>query len=317
LTAEVFPAAEESVVIAMPDVDHDGAHALVPADVLQAFATRAAGQMSGENFPVALRALPRAVRADLAAAYVFARFVDDLGDEAPGGPDARLSLLDAVAADVRSLPDGAGLAPVSGLATLVAGYGTPLDTFLDLVEANRADQRHDGCETFDDLLGYCRLSAAPVGRIVLHRARAADPERVRRSDAVCAALQVLEHCQDVAEDAAVGRVYLPAVELRAAGIDASDLRTGSTPPAVRAVVARQVVRSRALLAEGPALVSSLRGWARVAVAGYVAGGLATADALDAADHDVLGRDVRPGKARTAWHALVLLAGRPRSPRWRR
>ena len=260
--------------------------------------------MAAENFPVALRLLPGAVRDDLARVYAFARFVDDVGDEADGGPQLRLTLLDEVAEQVRALPGGVvDLTPVAGLRSVIVGRAVPLQPFLDLIEANRQDQVVSSYETFDDLLGYCRLSAAPVGQIVLHVAGAADAANVADSDAVCAGLQVLEHCQDVGEDARAGRVYLPAADLRAAGVDPEVLTGTVTPAALRTVVARQVARSRELLAAGRPLVARLHGWARVAVAGYIAGGLATADALDRAQHGVLEQAVRPSKPRTAAHAL--------------
>ncbi|WP_375502831.1 squalene synthase HpnC [uncultured Jatrophihabitans sp.] len=274
--------------------------------LLRTLARRSAGQMSAENFPVALRVLPAEIRADLAAVYRFARFVDDVGDEAPTDTDGRLHLLDLLEQDVLLL--GAGtptLPPVVDLAAVTTRRAVPLTTYLDLVEANRVDQRRTSYETFDDLLGYCRLSAAPVGRIVLHVAGAANRENIADSDAVCAALQVLEHCQDVGEDARRGRVYLPAAELRSHGVADTALRAAGTSPALRAVLAEQVTRARGLLEQGRPLVSRLSGWARLAVTGYVAGGLATADALERADHEVLARPVTPSKARTARAAAWL------------
>ena len=295
------------------DAARELSHGTAAADLLSALALRSAGQMGAENFPVALRALPRAVRTDLAAVYRFARFVDDVGDEAPVDTDGRLALLDLVERDVLLLGPGAStlpvLTPVADLASVTARRGVPLSTYLDLVEANRVDQRRSQYATFDDLLDYCRLSAAPVGRIVLHVAGAATPENVTDSDAVCAALQVLEHCQDVGEDARCGRVYLPATELARHGVDERALRAAGTSPALRAVLATQVSRARELLEQGRPLVGRLHGWARVAVAGYLAGGVATADALDRAGHEVLARPVRPSKARTAAAAARVWAGR--------
>lgn len=277
---------------------------------LETVAERSAGQMGGENFPVALRLLPRGVRDDLARVYRFARFVDDVGDETTGGPEHRQKLLDAVEGELRELQGGRpSLRPIVDLVDVVARRHVPVQCFLDLVAANRMDQQVSSYETFDELLDYCQLSAAPVGRIVLHVAGAAAARNVADSDAICAALQVLEHCQDVAEDARAGRVYLPAADLRAAGVDTADLTAAATSEGLRGVLARQVVRSRRLLRAGRPLVHRLHGWARVAVAGYVAGGLATADALDAAGYGVLERQVRPGKPRTAVHAVRELVSR--------
>ena len=283
---------------------------MVDAQLLHTLARRSAGQMGRENFPVALRVLPRGVRADLAAVYRYARFVDDVGDEAPVDTAGRLQLLELVERDVLLLAGGApSLPPVADLGGVTQRHGVPVTAYLDLVEANRVDQRQASYETFDDLLGYCRLSAAPVGRIVLHVAGAATEANVADSDAVCAALQVLEHCQDVGEDARRGRVYLPATELRARGVADTALRAAGTSPALRAVIADQVARARGLLAQGRPLVGRLSGWARLAVAGYVAGGLATADALDRAGHEVLARPVTPSKPRTALTAARVWAAR--------
>jgi squalene synthase HpnC len=275
--------------------------------VLEAIAARSAAQMGAENFPVALRIVPAKSRAHLQRVYGFARFIDDVGDTAEGD---RLRLLDLVDDDVRALVDGeATLTPVRELKALIDDCGAPIDPFLDLIEANRVDQRVSRYATFADLLGYCDLSAAPVGRLVLYVAGSADAVNIADSDAVCAALQVLEHCQDVGEDARAGRIYLPAEELRAASIDDGQLLEAGTSGRLRSVVSVQVERSVELLGRGKPLVRRLPGWARFAVAGYVAGGYATADSLRAADYDVLSALIKPTTGRTVLHTLRLLAGR--------
>ena len=276
------------------------------AYVLAGIASRSAAQMRAENFPVALRLLPRGPRNYLTRVYAFARFVDDVGDTAPGD---RVGLLDMIDAQVRGLGVGRpAMAPVAGLRPVLDDCGVPVAPFLALIEANRIDQTVTRYETFDDLLGYCELSAAPIGQIVLHIAGAARPDNIADSDAACAALQILEHCQDVGEDARAGRIYLPHAELRAAGVADDDLLAATTSPALRGVIAVQVRRSRELLDRGCALIGRLSGWARIAVAGYLAGGLATVAALRAAEYDVLGHDVVPGQRRTVVHAVRLAVG---------
>jgi squalene synthase HpnC len=275
--------------------------------VLETIAARSSAQMGAENFPVALRIVPSRSRAHLQRIYGFARFIDDVGDTADGD---RLHLLDLVDDDVRALPGGgARLTPVRELKALVDECGAPLDPFLALIEANRVDQQVSRYPSFADLLGYCELSAAPVGQLVLYVAGAADGVNLADSDAVCAALQVLEHCQDVGEDARAGRIYLPADELRAAAIADEQLLEATTTGRLRSVVSVQVERSVELLGRGRPLVRRLPGWARFAVAGYVAGGYATADALRAADYDVLSTLIKPTTGRTVLHTLRLLAGR--------
>jgi squalene synthase HpnC len=263
--------------------------------VLERLAAASAAQAGGENFPVALRVLPKDPRDKLMRAYAFARFVDDVGDEAPGD---RIALLDVIDADVRAVPSGAAALPVVRALRPLVDIGTPLEPFLDLIEANRIDQRASRYESFADLLHYCDYSAAPVGRIVLYIAGAVTEQNIADSDAVCNALQVLEHCQDVGEDARAGRVYIPGIEL----VDALAL---STSPRVRDAVATHVALAQGMMSSGRALVRRLRGWSRVAVAGFVGGGLATAAALRRADYDVLARRVRPGKGRTAREAARL------------
>jgi squalene synthase HpnC len=276
-----------------------------PSTGIDADLASLASQAAAENFPVALRILPKQARGRLERIYAYARFVDDIGDEAPGTSVERSLLLDRVERDVRRLYMGTPLLPpVAALKPVVDDCHIPLQPFLDLVEANRVDQVVTAYEKFDDLLDYCRLSAAPIGQLVLYVAGAANERNIADSDQVCAALQVLEHCQDVREDAVNGRVYLPASELGVV-----DLTGTRTSPAVRAVVRTQVERSEELLEPGRALVRRLRGWSKIAVAGYVAGGLATADALRSGDFDVLARTIKPTKARTAYHAIRLLAHR--------
>jgi len=273
--------------------------------VLEQIAARSAAQMGAENFPVALRVVPAKPRDRLARIYGFARFIDDVGDTAPGD---RLALLDAVEADLHRLATNrAALTPVRELLPLMAECGAPLTPMLDLIAANRVDQTVSRYRNFADLLGYCSLSAAPIGRLVLYVAGAATPANIAESDDVCAALQVLEHCQDVGEDARAGRIYLPSQELRAAGIDDDQLLARTTSGRLRSVVSVQVARSVDLLDRGRPLVRRLSGWSRLAVAGYVGGGLATADALRADDFDVLAAAIGPSRVRTAGHAIRLAA----------
>ncbi|GAA4242212.1 squalene synthase HpnC [Actinomadura meridiana] len=255
-----------------------------------------------ENFPVAARLLPARHRAGLRAVYGFARLVDDIGDQAPRGQRAKLlGLVDddldrVFAGRTPSLPQLRRLAPV------VHAHGIPADPFRDLVRANRQDQVVNRYETFEELTEYCALSASPVGRMVLHLFRAYRPRLVAASDDVCTALQLIEHCQDVGEDYRDGRIYLPGEDLRRFGCAEDDLARPLTPTRLRGVLALEAGRARDLLDRGAApLMEELTGWARIAVAGYVAGGRATLAALERGRYDVLAHRLRP---RRAW----LLAG---------
>ncbi|MGC3001598.1 squalene synthase HpnC [Streptomyces sp. G35A] len=281
---------------------------------------------AAENFPVAPFFLPRPWRDDLMAVYGFARLVDDIGDGdlAPGGADARLLgvgaeeagdrlvLLDAFEADLRRVFDPSGPQPrhplLRRLRPTVRRHALTPEPFLGLIAANRQDQLVKRYETFDDLLAYCELSANPVGRLVLAVTGTSTPERVRRSDAVCTALQIVEHLQDVAEDLGRDRIYLPATDMKRFHVQEADLAAGTAGASVRALVAHQAQRARDLLSEGAPLVGSVHGRLRLLLAGFVAGGRAAVHAIAAADYDVLPGPPRPGKLRLLREVGVTLRG---------
>jgi 15-cis-phytoene synthase len=282
-----------------------------PRPVLPAEAQLLA-QADHENFPVVTRLVPREAREQLLAVYTFARLTDDLGDEHRGDRSAALDWLEG---DLRAALEGRPSHPVTArLGWAIAATDMTAARFFDLIAANRRDQTIVRQATWDELLDYCRLSANPIGAAVLGIAGALTPEREALSDRVCSGLQVVEHLQDVGEDAAAGRIYLPADDLQRFGVVDADLTAAEASPALRSLVAFELARARELLAAGTPLIRSLRGWCRLAVAGYVAGGLAAADAIDAAGYDVLAGSVRPRRARTLRHGLRVLgspAARPR------
>ncbi|MFF8614413.1 squalene synthase HpnC [Streptomyces sp. NPDC015350] len=271
-----------------------------------------------ENFPVAPFFLPRAWRDDLMALYGFARLVDDIGDGdlAEGGADARhlgldpaaaddrLAVLDAFEADLHRVFDTTGDGPrhplLRGLRPTVRRRGLTPEPFLGLVEANRQDQRVRRYGTYDELLAYCELSANPVGRLVLQVTGTASPERIRRSDAVCTALQIIEHLQDVTEDLGRDRIYLPAEDMARFRVGEADLAAPSGNASVRSLVAYEAERARQLLDEGIPLVGSVHGRLKLLLAGFVGGGRAALAAITAAGFDVLPgppKPTRPGLLR--------------------
>jgi squalene synthase HpnC len=262
-------------------------------------------QARSENFPVASRLLPHAVREDLMAVYGFARLADDIGDEARGDRTAMLSWLES---ELELAAAGAATHPVlRTLGKTIEKRALPLQPFRDLIAANRQDQTVRRYERFDDLAEYCRLSANPVGRLVLAILGADTTERVALSDSVCTGLQVVEHLQDVAEDLGQDRIYLPLADLRAEGCTEDDLRAPSAGPAVRLVIAVEVGRARQLLFSGAPLAASLPWRARLAVAGFAAGGMAALDAIERAGYDVLANRCRPRPGRVAARLVLLLA----------
>ncbi|MFC4507470.1 MULTISPECIES: squalene synthase HpnC [Streptomyces] len=281
---------------------------------------------AGENFPVAPFFLPRAWREDLMAVYGFARLVDDIGDGdlAPGGADAallgvsatdaedRTLLLDALEADLRRVFDSFDGRPrhplMRRLQSTVRRRDLTPEPFLGLIAANRQDQLVARYETYDDLLAYCELSANPVGRLVLAVTGTSTPERIRRSDAVCTALQIVEHLQDVAEDLGRDRIYLPAADMKRFHVREADLAAKSAGASVRALVAYEAQHARDLLNEGAPLVGSVHGRLRLLLAGFVAGGRAAISAIAAADYDVLPGPPKPGKLRLLREVGVTLRG---------
>ncbi len=260
-----------------------------------------------ENFPVALRLLPSAIREDLRAVYAVARTIDDLGDAAPG--DRTAALLD-FRTDLHEVwRSGVPRRPVlQALTPTVRARGLSAEPFDDLIEANLIDQRVARYATFNDLIGYCRLSADPVGRLVLDLFGCRTPATTVLSDLVCRALQLLEHWQDVGEDRRAGRIYLPQDDLAAFGVAETDLDADSAAEPLRALMRFEIDRAAELLESGAALVGLLTGWARIAVAGYVAGGRAAVRALERTDGDVLGAATRSRRRDVAVSAAGLLAG---------
>jgi squalene synthase HpnC len=262
-------------------------------------------QAGTENFPVAPWFLPRRVRRDLLAVYGYARLVDDIGDETLGDP---LPLLDDVEAQVLRLYEPGAPPPehplVHRLAATVAARRIEPGPLLALVAANRQDQTVRRYRRFEDLVGYCELSANPVGHLVLRIFDQATPERLRLADHVCTALQLVEHWQDVAEDARRGRVYLPGEDLARFGCAEADLAAPNAGPALRRLLAFEVDRAAELLDRGAPLIATLRGRARLAVAAFVGGGRAAIAAIRDADHDVLSGPPRVTRTRLTVELLA-------------
>jgi len=168
----------------------------------------------------------------------------------------------------------------------------PAEPLHRLVEANRLDQTVSSYATFDDLLSYCALSAEPVGRMVLHVFGAATDDRIELSDAICSGLQVTEHLQDVREDLADGRVYLPQEDLERLGCSEEDLAISPSPERVRTLIAFEVERARRLLDRGEPLIATLRGRQRLAVTAFVAGGRAALAGIERAGFAIEDRPPR-------------------------
>ena len=247
-----------------------------------------------ENFTVASAVLPADLRVHLARIYAYCRVTDDLGDESRS--DVRLrAWLDEVAA---TLADG--VAPshpvLLAVCETVAACAIPVQPFIDLISANLQDQRIDHYRTWDDLEEYCKLSAAPVGRMVLAVLGIRGERAERLSDSVCIGLQLANFAQDVAVDAGLGRCYLPQDEIVALGVHG----------AIRALCER----AERLLTAGRELEAMTSGRLRAQLAMYRLGGSAILDAIGRAGFrtdTVRPRVSGPVKARLAAEAVALLA----------
>ncbi|MEU3599005.1 squalene/phytoene synthase family protein [Streptomyces sp. NPDC006798] len=229
----------------------------------------------------------------------------------PGRTASRVG--SAPGAPVTPGPDGTGSASGSDATGPVAGPpGHPLlralvpvirrheltpEPFLGLIAANRQDQTVGRYPDYRALADYCELSANPVGNLVLQVSGTLTPERLRRSDAVCTGLQIVEHLQDVREDLGRDRIYLPADDMRRFHVTEADLAAPTASASVRSLVAYQADRARRLLEEGIPLVGGVHGRLRLLLAGFVGGGLAAVDAIAAAGFDVLPGPPKPAKPR--------------------
>jgi phytoene synthase len=259
-----------------------------------------------ENFPVASVLLPRAMREPIAAIYAFARSADDFADEGNLRPAQRLALLDGYQRQLDVIADGA---PVDDplfrrLADVIKVHRLPLRPFRDLLDAFAQDVEQTRYADFRELMDYCRRSANPVGRLLLHLFRADSPKNLEYSDAVCSALQLINHWQDVGIDAAkpVPRIYLPMEDLVYFGVSEGDILRRTATADFRALMRFQVDRARKLMLEGEPLGWLLRGRIGLEIRAIVAGGLRILEKIEAVDYDVFRH--RPVIERLDWPRIL-------------
>jgi squalene synthase HpnC len=252
-----------------------------------------------ENFPVASLLFPRRLRPHLRAVYGFARLVDILGDEVEGD---RLASLDELERELESCYTGEPTWPVMRvLQPTIREFSLPREPFLQLIEANRMDQRITEYESWEDLREYCRHSADPVGRLVLGLLHlAGEPELVAASDDVCTGLQLVNFLQDVPRDLELGRVYLPAEDRGTFGVTELDRPSA----ALTELLQFEAERARGLLSGGRVLQSRIGGRVGRAVGLFARGGLAALDALESARWDVFTQRPRPSRTRLALAAFA-------------
>ncbi|MEK7323608.1 MAG: squalene synthase HpnC [Pseudomonadota bacterium] len=253
-----------------------------------------------ENFPVASRLLPRALRTPVSVIYAFARSADDFADEGELVPAERLARLDGYRRQLDAI--AAGRTPGDpifiALADVAQRHALPLQLLYDLLTAFRQDVVKSRYANFDEVLAYCRYSANPVGRIVLHLAGDAGADNLRDSDKICTALQLINFWQDLEQDyLESSRVYLPQDELAAYGVAEEQLGRRGNSPALRALMDKQIERSRALMLDGAPLGTRLRGRLGIEIRATIHGGLCVLDALARRRDDVF---ARPRLRRRDW-----------------
>jgi phytoene synthase len=262
-----------------------------------------------ENFPVASILLPRPLREPIAAIYAFARSADDFADEGTLSREERLRRLDAYRAELDGIAAGrATIHPVFlRLRPVIAAHHLPLQLFRDLLDAFTQDVAKTRYADYTELLDYCRRSADPVGRLLLHLFDAATPENLTRSDAVCSALQLINHWQDVAVDWQKPRVYLPQDELARFAVTEEQIAAARCDDAWRALMRFQVDRARALMLAGAPLGRDLPGRIGLEIRAIVAGGLRILDKIEAVNYDVFRHRPVLGKSdwvRILWRAVT-------------
>jgi squalene synthase HpnC len=258
-----------------------------------------------ENFSVASWFLPERLRQHFFNVYAYCRISDDLGDEV-GNATQSLQLLDQWEFELNACYEGSPRHPVFvALAETVRQFEIPKHEFSDLLTAFRQDQTTPRYETFDDLLGYCRNSANPVGHLVLYLCGYHDAERQKLSDFTCTALQLANFWQDVSVDYAKGRIYLPLEDLRRFGVKEDDIRDAENTQAFREMMKFEVARAREWFAQGLPLVGKVNRELAIDLDLFSRGGMEILNAIERQDYAVLGR--RPAISKTRKLALVARA----------
>jgi squalene synthase HpnC len=248
--------------------------------------------------------LPRRLVRHFQAVYAYCRWSDDLADETAGGQEA-LDLIGWWRGELLTCYDGTPRHPVMvALRETVRRFAIPPEPFLSLLVAFEQDQRVKRYATFDQLRGYCRHSADPVGHLVLYLFESFDPERAALADEVCTGLQLANFWQDVARDRAIGRVYLPDEDRRRFGYRDEDLAAGRFTPAFAELMRFEVDRAKGYFDRGEELLALLPREARVDVDLFIRGGRAILRAIERQGYDVWSRRPEVGK----WEKVKLLAG---------
>lgn len=258
-----------------------------------------------ENFPVASVLMPKRLRKPVAAIYHFARAADDIADEGDLPNEERLRQLDEFRAELARIErNEPPLSPLFlNLAAEIRQHALPIQPFYDLLDAFSQDVVKKRFATFDELLDYCRRSANPVGRLLLHLYGEATPVNIAYSDAICTSLQLINFWQDVAKDYAIGRIYLPLDEMEKCGVSEAQIAQGIVDDAWRRLMRFQIQRARDMMISGAPLGSILTGRIGMEMRMIIAGGLRILDKLKGARFDMFRR--RPVLRPLDWVIMLI------------
>ncbi len=262
-----------------------------------------------ENFHVASFLLPKRLHQDFYNVYAFCRWADDLGDEI-GDREESLRLLHWWRAELDRAYEGEASHPVFvALRETIARYDIPKQPFRDLIRAFIQDQTVTRYAAWEQLFDYCRLSANPVGRLVLYLCSYRDEERQRLSDATCTALQLANFWQDVSRDLDKGRIYLPLDVLERHGSSEYEVLTRRETPQFRAAMREAVAVARKLFEQGLPLAGMVDRQLAVDIELFSRGGMRILDKIQARNYNVLARRPRIGKLERAWLLLRTVSRR--------
>jgi squalene synthase HpnC len=260
-----------------------------------------------ENFHVVSFLLPRRLRQDFFNVYAFCRWADDLGDEI-GDPAESVRLLDWWGRELAAMFEGRAAHPVfAALQKTRERHALPIEPFQDLIRAFIQDQTVHQYETRDELLDYCRCSANPVGRLVLHLCGYSDSERQRLSDLTCSALQLANFWQDVTVDLEKGRLYIPLEDLRRQGCPVEDVLERRATPAFRNALREVTGWARGLFQEGLPLARMVDRRLAIDIELFSRGGMRILDKIEASGYDVLSRRPAISRGERAWLLLTTVA----------
>jgi squalene synthase HpnC len=241
-----------------------------------------------ENFPVASILLPPHLRPAVEVIYAFARSADDIADEGDATPEQRLTALSAYEQELDFIEQNSNSTQPMfiALADVIRQHQLPLQAFRDLLSAFKQDVVTTRYADFGQLQDYCRRSANPVGRIMLHLYRAATPENIRDSDAICSALQLINFWQDVAIDWKKQRIYLPQSDMQTFGVSEQDIANQNLNAAWQALMQFQTARARQMMLAGSGLATRLPGRIGWELRLVIQGGLRIIEKIEAVNGDV-------------------------------